>query len=384
MPPTIRVLAVDDSAVARAMYRELLTLEAGFDLIATAPNADIARRKITSMDPDVVVLDIEMPGEDGLSVLQWLMQHFPTPVVVSSSFSPRGAEQTMRAFSLGAIDVVCKTSVAGQNGERDFSTALLDAVRAAASARTKLRRGFGGGLPPLSTTPTKTATPAPVLSTGLSPGPSPGERKSARPSTTATTTARRVLRGPVVVIGASTGGTEVLARMVMQMPADFPPTLVVQHMPPIYTRAFAQRLNTLGAVRVEEAGDGQSVGPGQVLIAPGGHQMRLQAGAGGPMAIVRAEPPVNRHAPSVDVLFDSAADHYRTRVIGILLTGMGNDGARGLLRIREYGGRTIAQDEASSVVWGMPQEAVKLGAAEAVLPQDRIVPHVMNWLAGPP
>lgn len=369
MPPTIRVLAVDDSAVARAMYRELLTLEAGFDLIATAPNADIARRKITSMDPDVVVLDIEMPGENGLSVLQWLMQHFPTPVVVSSSFSPRGAEQTMRAFSLGAIDVVCKTSVATAEGGRDFSTALLDAVRAAAAARAKLRRGFTGA-PPTATH----AVPPPTVPATAAP------RPAARPAAGA----RRILRGPIVVMGASTGGTEVLARMITQMPADFPPTLVVQHMPPIYTRAFAQRLNTLGAVRVEEAGDGQIVGPGQVLIAPGGQQMRLQAGAGGPMAIVRPEPPVNRHAPSVDVLFDSAAEHYRTRVIGILLTGMGNDGARGLLRIREYGGRTIAQDEASSVVWGMPQEAVKLGAAEVVLPQDRIVHHVLNWLAGPP
>lgn len=375
MHPTIRVLAVDDSAVARAMYRELLTLEAGFDLIATAPNADIARRKITSMDPDVVVLDIEMPGENGLSLLQWLMQHFPTPVVVSSSFSPRGAEQTMHAFSLGAIDVVCKTSVASADGERDFSTALLDAVRAAAAARAKLRRGYGGALPTVPATPAIART-APMAA--------PATATAPRAATRPVTMARRSLRGPVVVIGASTGGTEVLARMVAQMPADFPPTLVVQHMPPIYTRAFAQRLNTLGVVRVEEASDGQSIGPGQVLIAPGGQQMRLQAGAGGPMAIVRPEPPVNRHAPSVDVLFDSAAEHYRTRVIGILLTGMGNDGARGLLRIREYGGRTIAQDEASSVVWGMPQEAVKLGAAEVVLPLDRIVHHVLNWLAGPP
>lgn len=376
MPPTIRVLAVDDSAVARAMYRELLTLDAGFDLIATAPNADIARRKITTMDPDVVVLDIEMPGENGLSLLQWLMQHFPTPVVVSSSFSPRGAEQTMHAFSLGAIDVVCKTSVASTDGERDFSTALLDAVRAAA-ARSKLRRGYGGATPTVP--PAARPASARPLSAPAETAATP-ERKPLRPATSP----RRVLRGPVVVIGASTGGTEVLARMVMQMPADFPPTLVVQHMPPIYTRAFAQRLNTLGAVRVEEASDGQTVGSGQVLIAPGGQQMRLQAGAGGPMAIVRPEPPVNRHAPSVDVLFDSAADHYRTRVIGILLTGMGNDGARGLLRIREFGGRTIAQDEASSVVWGMPQEAVKLGAAEVVLPLDRIVHHVLNWLSGPP
>jgi two-component system chemotaxis response regulator CheB len=358
----IRVLAVDDSAVARTMYRELLAPEQGFELVATAPNADIARRKIMGMDPDVVILDIEMPGEDGLSLLKWLMEHFPVPVVVSSSFSPRGAEQTMRAFSLGAVDVVCKSSAPGANGERDFRDALTDAVRAGAAARAKMRRGLHRA---------QVAEAAAIRPAVTANAPLPPRRPSRR--------------GPVVVMGASTGGTEVLARMVLQMPADFPPVLVVQHMPPIYTRAFAQRLDTLGAVRVEEARDGLMIGHGQVVIAPGGMQMRVQSGASGPVALVRPEPPVNRHAPSVDVLFNSAADLYRSRLIGVLLTGMGNDGAQGLLRIRQAGGRTIAQDEASSVVWGMPQEAVKLGAADAVLAADQVIPRIQRWLedAGP-
>lgn len=356
MTTPIRVLAVDDSAVARTMYRALLAPESGFDLVATAPNADIARRKITALEPDVIVLDIEMPGEDGLSLLGWIMQHAPTAVVVSSSFSPRGAEQTMRAFSLGAVDVVCKTAVAGDGGQ-DFPTALVDAVRAASTARRSIRRHRAG----IAAT---VAAPAPATAT-----------RSVLPAG-----GRIHKRGTIVVIGASTGGTEALAKMVMQMPPDFPPTIVVQHMPPIYTRAFAQRLDTLGSVRVEEAVEGRMIGGGEVLIAPGGMQTRIVAGPTGPMARVRSEAPVNRHAPSVDVLFDSAAEHYRNRVIAVLLTGMGNDGARGLRRIRDAGGHTIAQDEASSVVWGMPQEAIKLGAAEAVLPVDQVIPRIVNWL----
>lgn len=362
MRPPVKVLAVDDSAVARTMYRALLVPESGFDLIATAPNADIARRKIMAMDPDVVVLDIEMPGEDGLSLLKWLMANFPTPVVVASSLSTRGAEQTMRAFSLGAMDVVCKASVATDEGGRDFTAALTGAVRAAAAAKPKLRRGMALQAPPAPASPSVSAAPvtmAPRLGTSA------------------------IRRGSVVVIGASTGGTEALAMMIGQMPANFPPTLVVQHMPPLYTAAFARRLDTLGAVRVEEAVDGRMIGSGKVLIAPGGRQMRVLPGASGPIARVTDEPPINHHAPSVDALFNSAAEHYRARLVSILLTGMGSDGARGLLGIRQAGGFTIAQDEATSVVWGMPQEAVKLGAAELVLPIGKIVPRVLQWLAEP-
>ena len=343
-----RVLAVDDSAVARAMYRELLTPNNGFELIATAPNADIARRKLTAMQPDILVLDIEMPGEDGLSLLRWVMKNHPLPVVVASSYSFRGAEQTLEAFSLGAVEVVCKTSVAVTDGSKGFDQALLGALAAAARVRRRTPRK-----PALAgSTPVPASAPSPVMHR----------------------------RGTLVVIGASTGGTEVLGRLIGEMPADFPPTLVVQHMPPIYTRAFAGRLDTLGQVRVEEARDNQMIGTGHVLIAPGGKQMQVQPGAAGPVARIYDGVQVNHHAPSVDVLFQSAAQHYRGRTLGVLLTGMGNDGAAGLLAIREAGGMTIAQDEASSVVWGMPQEAIKLGAAQAVLPVERIITRIVTWL----
>jgi two-component system chemotaxis response regulator CheB len=347
----IRVLAVDDSAVARNAYRLLLTPEQGFDLVATAPNAQIARRKLAELRPDVVVLDIEMPGEDGLSFLQWLMQQQPTPVVVASSYSSRGAEQTLRAFSLGAVEVVCKQgpgSLAGWGG--GFAALLQEAVQAAARARRR---------------PAYRDRPEVAVAPAVAPLPSRGP----------------IRRGNCVVIGASTGGTEALSLMLAQMPADFPPTFIVQHMPPLYTRTFAQRLDTLGAVRVKEAQHGDMIGPGQALLAPGGTQLRMSVGHSGPVAAVSSEGPVNRHAPSVDVLFDSAAESYRSRVFGVLLTGMGNDGAAGLLRIREAGGSTIAQDEASCVVYGMPQEAVKRGAAGTVLPLDEIVPALLAMFA---
>lgn len=356
--PLVRVLAVDDSAVARNAYRLLLSPEHGIDLIATAPNAEIARKKIAALAPDVIVLDIEMPGEDGLSFLQWLMQHQPTPVVVASSHSPRGAEQTMRAFSLGAVEVVCKSGPAGAAMGADFATVLCDAVQAAARAGQRL--AFRRAVQP----------PAPSAFSGP-----PGLGAGLPPVT------RPIRRGMCVVIGASTGGPEALAILMAQMPADFPPTFIVQHMPPLYTRTFAKRLDTLGPVRVKEAADGDMIGPGQALVAPGGLQMRMEVGHSGPVARVLAAPPVNRHAPSVDVLFDSAVESYRSRVVGVLLTGMGNDGAAGLLRIREAGGQTVAQDEATSVVYGMPAEAARNGGAQKVLALADIVPWIVAQLA---
>lgn len=354
--PPIRVLAVDDSAVARNAYRFLLTPDFGFDLVATAPNADIARKKIAALNPDVVVLDIEMPGEDGLSFLQWLMQHQPTPVVVASSHSPRGAEQTMRAFSLGAVEVVCKGGPAGGSGMADdFASVLREAVQAAARAGQRLT--FRRSARPA-------ATPA-----------------FAAPAAAPAVSARPIRRGMCVVIGASTGGPEALSTLVAQLPGNFPPTFIVQHMPPLYTRTFAARLDSLGAVRVKEASDGDMIGPGQALVAPGGLQMRMEIGHSGPVARVLKAPPVNRHAPSVDVLFDSAVESYRSRVLGVLLTGMGNDGAAGLLRIREAGGQTVAQDEATSVVYGMPQEAARNGGAQKILALGDIVPWLLNQLA---
>ncbi len=357
MPNRIKVLAVDDSALARNAYRLVLENDPALELIATAPNADIARRKITTLDPDVVIMDIEMPGEDGLSLLKWLMENFPVPVVVSSSYSMQGAEQTMQAFSLGAVEVVCKGGPAGNDGWSDsFATTLLSAIHAASKVRRKARF-------PASTV-------APVrASVAATPPPRPAVAASGR-----------IRRGSCVVIGASTGGTEALAQLVARMPADFPPTLIVQHMPPLYTATFARRLDGLGVVSVREAEGGEMIGPGEVLVAPGGKQLRMEVGAAGPVARVSAEGPHNRHAPSVDILFHSAAQHYRGRTLGVLLTGMGNDGAEGLLAIRQAGGYTLAQDEASCVVYGMPYEAVKRGAATDVVALDAIIDTLVKHL----
>lgn len=366
MTNAIKVLAVDDSALARNAYRLVLEQDPALQLVATAPNADIARRKITTLDPDVVILDIEMPGEDGLSLLKWLMENFPVPVVVSSSHSARGAEQTMQAFALGAVEVVCKGGPAGNDGWNEaFATTLLNAVHAASRVRRKARFNI-----------TNTAIPTSrlVAPTAATKVPAPAQR--------AGVAARApIRRGSCVVIGASTGGTEALATLIAQMPADFPPTLIVQHMPSLYTATFARRLDGLGVVRVSEAVNGQMIGPGQVLVAPGGKQLRIDTGAVGPIARVTDEGPHNRHAPSVDVLFHSAARTFRARTLGVLLTGMGNDGAEGLLAIRDAGGYTLAQDEASCVVYGMPYEAVKRNAATQVLPLNQIVDDLVQRLS---
>lgn len=347
MKNRIRVLAVDDSALARNAYRLLLTEEDGFELIGTAPNAELARKRITQLDPDVVILDIEMPGENGLSLLDWLMENFPVPVVVSSSYSTRGAEQTLQAFSLGAVEVVCKGGSGKHEGwSDDFATTLAQAVQAAAFAGQQVRFSARRNRPAAAQRKLSSAPP----------------RSDAQ-----------IQRGNCVVIGASTGGTEALALLVEQMPGDFPPTMVVQHMPGLYTATFARRLDAMGAVSVREATDGEEIGPGEVLIAPGGFQMRMEPGAAGPVARITNEGPVNRHAPCVDVLFQSAAHVYRRRAIGILLTGMGDDGADGMVAIREHGGFTIAQDQATSVVFGMPAEAARRGGASEVSALDDVI-----------
>lgn len=351
MANTIRVLAVDDSALARNAYRLLLTPADGFELVATAPNADIARRKITRFDPDVVILDIEMPGENGLSLLKWIMETFPVPVVVSSSYSTRGAEQTMTALSLGAVEVICKGGTGGHEGwGQDFAATLAHAVRAASKVRRKAR--FTSRQAEPASTPSR-----PV--------------QASRP----------IHHSGCVVIGASTGGTEALAALIPQLPADFPPTLIVQHMPPIYTRTFAERLNRLGVVTVSEAAHRQPLQAGDVVVAPGGKQLRVVNGRFGPETRVSDEGPYNRHAPSVDVLFHSAAKAYGRNSIGLLLTGMGKDGAQGLLEIRQCGGITLAQDEDTSVVYGMPFEALKCGAVDKGHPLSLMIPSLLRSLS---
>lgn len=364
MQARIRVLSIDDSSVARENYRQIFGSTAGIELVGTAFNADIGRKKLKSLDPDVVILDIDMPGTDGLTFLKWLMRSMPTPVVISSTLEPNARERTMSALALGAIDVVCKgEAVAGDgNWGEEFRERLLRAVRAAAKAKDRMRRQSSLDIP----------SPAALVGPSYS---SPGSKTAllALPS-------QEYLPGSVVVIGASTGGTEAIAHLVAAMPPNFPPTVIVQHMPPLYTESFAVRLDQLGQVHVREARGGEPLESGKVLVAPGGQHIRIRNGTGNPIVTVFSGPLVSGHRPSIDVLFKSAAEELGSRVAGVLLTGMGADGAEGLLEIRRKSDLTIAQDESTSVVYGMPKEAVEIGAARMVLPLGKIMNQLMVWL----
>ena len=331
----INVLVVDDSAVARQALTRALQRSRELHVAGTAHDAVFARTKMERAWPDVVVLDLELPRVDGLAFLKQLMAEHPTPVVVCSSLTVHGAEASVRALSAGAIAVFPKDQLRPGPGLLEAETQLARLVRDAAGTRV---RAF---------TPTR---PAP----GALPRAAPGRGVS------------------LVAIGASTGGTQALEVVIAALPADCPPLAVVQHMPERFTAAFAERLDGLGAVRVREARDGDIFRQGHVLIAPGGQHLSLRRRGAELVAEVLSAPPVNRHAPSVDVLFRAVARHLGADAAGFLLTGMGDDGARGLLEMRQAGATTWAQDEESCVVYGMPREAVLRGAATASLPLGRV------------
>lgn len=336
----LHVLVVDDSAVARHVISALLDAAGGFR-VSTAADGQLALNHLRRERPHVVVLDLEMPRVDGLSFLRTAMAEHPVPVVVCSGLTGRGTEAALRALSAGAVEVLAKPALnlresAGQAGEM-----LLAAVRAAAASRVGRRAAAAPAPTPV---PLRPALPTPAGS----------------------------LRAEVVAIGASTGGTEAIRRLLVELPPESPPIAVVQHMPAGFTEALARTLDADCRIRVAEAKGGEALEPGVALIAPGGRHLSIRRVGGRLTAQVTLGEPVRRHRPSVDVLFRSAAQAAGRSAVGVLLTGMGDDGADGLLEMRQAGARTIAQDEASSVVWGMPREAVLRGAAEEVLPLDRI------------
>ena len=344
----IKVLVVDDSAVVRRVLSDELSKAPDIQVVATAADPYVARDKIVRLRPDVLTLDLEMPRMDGLTFLSKLMHYYPLPVVVVSSLTAKGSEAAMRALELGAVDVFCKPGSAYTVSE--ITATLVDSVRGAAAAR--IIRGQ----------PADTAK-APVAATG-----------------------KDLLRTThkLLAIGASTGGTQAINQILVALPPNSPGTVVVQHMPEHFTKPFADRLNTLCQIEVREAVSGDILVPGLALLAPGNRHMVLRRSGARYLVEVKGGPPVFHQRPSVDVLFHSVAQHAGPNAAGIILTGMGADGARGLLAMRQAGAHTIAQDESTCVVFGMPKEAIRLGGAEQVVPLPRIASRALQALADVP
>lgn len=356
--PPIRVLVVDDSALVRQLLAELLRTDPGIEVVGTAPDAYIARNKIKTLDPDVLTLDVEMPRMDGVTFLRNLMRLHPMPVVMVSSLTDRGAEVTFDALALGAVDYLPKPrmDVAIKLGE--YRDELIDKVRAAARARLRPDRSPGDAARMVSRSISATAVVPRLTPLNL--------RSDDR----------------LVAVGASTGGTEAIREFLMGMPPDAPGIVIAQHIPKVFSGPFAQRLDRTCPLRVSEAQDGQQIRPGHAYIAPGDQHLLVVRAGGQWICRLDEGPPVNRHRPSVDVLFRSVAQQAGHNAVGVLLTGMGKDGAQGLKEIREAGGATLVQDEATSVVWGMPGEAVEIGAAEEVLPISRLAARTLECALG--
>jgi two-component system chemotaxis response regulator CheB len=321
----------------RKVFTEELSREPGIEVVGTAPDPYVARDKIVHLKPDVVTLDIEMPRMDGLTFLRKLMRYYPLPVIIVSSLTPKGSELALEALASGALEVISKPTSAYSVG--DMSVQLAEKIRAVAGVQVKRRLEE-------SEVQKRMPTPAPQ--------------------------ALRVTTHKIIAIGASTGGTEALREVLIRMPVNAPGILVVQHMPARFTTAFAARLHDLCAMNVKEAEDGDTVTPGQVLIAPGNFHMLLRRSGARYYVQVKSGPLVHHQRPAVDVLFDSVATYAGANALGIILTGMGADGAAGMKKMRDVGARTIAQDEKTCVVFGMPKEAIRMGGAEYVLGLDQI------------
>ena len=336
----IRVLIVDDSALIRSLMTEILSEDPQIEVVDTAADPYVAREKIKQLRPDVLTLDVEMPKMDGLTFLANLMRLHPMPVVMVSSLTEAGAEVTLQALELGAFDFVTKPKLDVARGLREYSERLRELVKAAARSHP---RGLAGVAP---------------------------QRLIAKPLRTTE---------KLIAIGASTGGTEAIREVLERMPANAPAIVITQHIPAMFSAPFAARLDRASAMSVVEASDGEQIVPGHAYVAPGDRHLLIERSGARYLCRLSDGPPENRHRPSVDAMFNSLARHSGVNVVAAVLTGMGADGARGLLTLRQAGARTVVQDEASSVVWGMPGSAFQLGAAEKVLPLDQVAAQLLEF-----
>jgi two-component system, chemotaxis family, protein-glutamate methylesterase/glutaminase len=352
---TIKVLIVDDSALIRSVLTEIINRQPDMQVVGTAPDPLVARERIKALNPDVLTLDVEMPKMDGLVFLERLMRLRPMPVVMVSSLTEKSSSITLHALELGAFDFVTKPKLDIRNGLAEYAEELTDKIRGAAKARI---------MKPFSTSTVQNTVHAK----------NSADVVLAAERHTFSTTEK------VIVVGASTGGTEALKELLVDLPADSPGILITQHMPEAFTKTFAKRLDSLCKIAVKEAEHGERILPGHGYLAPGNRHLLLKRSGANYIAELSDGPPVNRHRPSVDVLFRSAANCAGKNSIGIIMTGMGDDGAAGMLEMHQTGACTLAQDEQSCVVFGMPKAAIALGGVEEIVPLQELPRRLLFWL----
>jgi two-component system chemotaxis response regulator CheB len=369
----IRVVVVDDSALVRSMLTEIINRQVDMECVGAAADPLVAREMIRNLNPDVITLDVEMPRMDGIDFLSKLMRLRPMPVVMVSTLTERGADVTLKALELGAIDFVAKPKIGVADGLRQLADDITDKVRIASKARIHRMPTPAAG------TPTPTATSVGSAPAGSNTSAAPRPAASSAPAAPSFSLGR-LSTEKIIFIGASTGGTEATKEVLINLPADAPGVVITQHMPPGFTRNYAARLDGLCKIRVAEAKDGERILPGHAYIAPGGMHLSVERSGANYIARVQDGDPVNRHKPSVEVLFKSAARVAGPNAIGIMLTGMGADGAKAMREMRDAGAYCVAQDEATCVVFGMPREAIAAGAVQEVLPLNKITSHLMDHL----
>ncbi len=377
--PKIRVVVVDDSALVRSMLTEIINRQSDMECIGAAADPLVAREMIRNLNPDVITLDVEMPRMDGIDFLAKLMRLRPMPVVMVSTLTERGAEVTLKALELGAIDFVAKPKIGVADGLRQLADDITDKVRIASQARIH-RTPAPSAAPPAGGATGAPQAPSSIARSGTSTGISRPASSAAPTAPAASHSLGRLSTEKIIFIGASTGGTEATKEVLLTLPADAPGVVITQHMPPGFTRNYAARLDNLCKISVKEASDGERILPGHAYIAPGGMHLSVERSGANYIARVQDGDPVNRHKPSVEVLFKSAARVVGPNAIGIMLTGMGADGAKAMREMRDAGAYCVAQDEATCVVFGMPREAIAAGAVQEVLPLNKITSHLMDHL----